>query len=74
MFILLKETVRLEIFTNMVAKSSLKLITNIAINIILFTIYCCLFGKKSIEKYFDNGVSIVNQEEETSVLVPPGSE
>ena len=57
----------------MVAKVFLKLSVNIAINIILFIIYAFLFGRQSIDKYIDNGVSIINQEEgPASDIIPPG--
>ena len=57
----------------MVSKFFLKLSINIAINIILFVIYAFLFGIQSIDKYIDNGVSIINQEEKpATAIIPPG--
>ena len=57
----------------MAAKVFLKHFVNIAINIILFMIYAFLFGKQSIDKYIDSGVSIINQEEDpASDIIPPG--
>ena len=51
----------------------IELALNIAINIILFIIYAFLFGRQSIDKYIDNGVTILNQEEDpASDIIPPG--
>ena len=58
----------------MAAKIVLKHFVNIAINIILFIIYAFLFGRQSIDKYIDNGVSIINKEEDPeSDIIPPGT-
>ena len=51
----------------------IELALNIAINIILFIIYACLFGRQSIDKYLENGVSVINQEEDPVFdIIPPG--
>ena len=54
------------------AKVHLKLFINIAANIALFIIYAYLFGEQSVEKYLDNGVSIITQEETPLFITPPG--
>ena len=54
------------------AKVHIKLFINITANIALFIIYAYLFGEQSVEKYLDNGVSIITQEETPLFITPPG--
>ena len=54
------------------AKVHIKIFINIAANIVLFIIYVYLFGEQSVDKYLDNGVSIVTQEETPLFITPPG--
>ena len=45
------------------AKVHIKIFINITANIALFITYAYLFGEQSVDKYLDNGVSIITQEE-----------
>ena len=47
-------------------------IINIVINFVLFILYVCLFGIESVQRYFENGVTIVNFEEKLIAITPPG--
>ena len=42
-----------------------------AVNIILLIIYACTFGYRSIQKYLDNGIIVVEKAEKHSILPPP---
>ena len=41
-------------------------------NIVLLIIYAYVFGQHSLRKYLEKGVVIVNLEEESSSIKPPG--
>ena len=57
----------------MADKVYFKLFTNIVANIALFITYAILFGKQSIDKYLDEGVTILNYEEKPPNIMPPGT-
>ena len=56
----------------MVEKVFIKVAANVAANIVLFVIYAHYFGRLSIQKYEEAGVTIVKSKVESSSIVPPG--
>ena len=57
----------------MVKKVNLKITCYICVNIVLFILYVCFFGKQSFQRYFENGVTIISYEEKPPAITPPGS-
>ena len=49
-----------------------QIFSNIVVNIVLLILYISFFGVQSIQKYFDNGVTIINHEEKSPHITPPG--
>ena len=49
-----------------------KLVFNVAINILLLTVYAFFFGQDSIKKYMKKNIVIVTQEVIPSSISPPG--
>ena len=56
----------------MVGMGMTKITINIVVNVVLFILYVCLFGIESVQRYFENGVTIVNFEEKPIAITPPG--
>ena len=56
----------------MIKKVNLKITCYIFVNIVLFILYVWFFGMQSIQKYFDNGVTIISHEEKPPAITPPG--
>ena len=46
--------------------------SKVFVNILLFLMYVYFFGQHSVQKYFDEGVLIINQEETPTSIQAPG--
>ena len=57
----------------MVDKAALKSVAYIIINVALLIIYACTFGKDSVKKYLDGGLTIVKHKEAKHSVTSPGT-
>ena len=57
----------------MVDKTALKSVAYIIINVALLIIYACTFGKDSVKKYLDGGLTIVKHNEAKHSVTSPGT-
>ena len=56
----------------MMEKSSVKVVGNICVSIILLVLYGHLFGQHSLKRYLDRSVIITKHKEKQATITPPG--